>query len=307
MTGGLVVEKPAGPTSHDVVARVRRALGTRRIGHTGTLDPLATGVLVLLVGRATRLAQYLTAAEKAYVAGIRLGRATPTYDAEFVAEPHAGAGRRAADASVAPAPATEAALDAALDSFRGTFLQVPPRFSAKKIAGTPAYVLARRHEEVDLAPVEVTVRQLRLLSLVDGLALVWVVASSGFYVRSLAHDLGERLGCGAHLETLRRVRAGAFGENQAVPLAVIEAEGPRAAARLVPMATLVGHLPAVVVTERGAGRVRDGRPLQPADLDRPLHDAPVPGAIRILDQAGMLLAIGRPGAGGLLLPAVVLM
>jgi tRNA pseudouridine55 synthase len=307
MTGGLVVDKPAGPTSHDVVARVRRALGTRRIGHTGTLDPLATGVLVLLVGRATRLAQYLTAAEKAYVAGIRLGRATPTYDAELVAEPRDGARRSAADSPAAPTPVTEAELEAVLDTFRGAFLQVPPRFSAKKIAGTPAYVLARRNEDVDLAPVEVTVRQLTLLSFVDGLARVSVVASSGFYVRSLAHDVGERLGCGAHLETLRRVRAGAFGESQAVPLAVIEAEGPRASARLVPMATLVGDLPAVVVTARGAGRVRDGRPLQPADLDQALGDEPAQGAIRILDQAGTLLAIGRRGAGGLLLPVAVLM
>ncbi len=310
MNGGLVVDKPAGPTSHDVVARVRRAIRIRRIGHTGTLDPLATGVLVLLVGRATRLARYLAGDEKAYVAGIRLGQATPTYDAEhrIVQDSPGGSVRseRGDDVPLVP----ERGVREALAAFRGTYLQVPPRFSAKKIAGTPAYVLARREQDVELLPVEVTVRELTLLGYADGLATAAVVASSGFYVRSLAHNLGERLGCGGHLETLRRVRSGAFSEDQAVPLGVVEEEGTQALSRLLPMADLVGHLGSVTVTERGACYVAHGRAIAPADLCGPPGAPLVPpdeGPIRILDGEGGLLAIANRAAGGLLRPAVVLL
>jgi tRNA pseudouridine55 synthase len=303
MNGGLIVDKPSGPTSHDVVARVRRALGIRRIGHTGTLDPLATGVLVLLVGQATRLVQYLAADDKAYVAGIRLGRATPTYDAEG----------RGADERPASGPGIpERQVREALDLFRGTFLQRPPPYSAKKIAGTPAYALARRQQAVDLPPVEVTVRELTLQACDGSLVVVHVVASSGFYVRSLAHDLGERLGCGGHLEALRRVRSGAFTEDRAAALGLIESEGTVAVARLVPMTDLVGHLPGVSVTGRGARHVAHGRALTPDDLAHvrgaeaawfPLENGPV----RIVDAAGVLLGIGRLAPGGLLRPVVVLM
>lgn len=301
MNGGLVVDKPAGPTSHDVVSRVRRAIGIRKIGHTGTLDPLATGVLVLLVGRATRLAPYLAADDKAYRAGIRLGRATPTYDAE---------GLSAGESATNGPEVSERDVRDALAAFRGTFLQRPPAFSAKKVGGTPAYVLARRQQQVDLSPAEVTVHDLTLVACADNLVTVHVVASSGFYVRSLAHDLGESIGCGAHLETLRRVRSGAFTAEQAVPLDVIEQEGMLALSRLVAMADLVGHLRRVTVTPGGARHVAHGRALAPADLcglTASGVDAPGGEPVRILDAAGVLLAIGFQAPGGLLRPAVVLM
>jgi tRNA pseudouridine55 synthase len=307
MNGGLVVDKPAGPTSHDVVARVRRAIGIRRIGHTGTLDPLATGVLLLLVGRATRLAQYLTGDEKAYIAGVRLGSATPTYDAEG-RTPGEDGGAAAGQPAGSGVPVTLADVREALEAFRGTFLQTPPPFSAKKVGGTPAYKLARRQQDVALSPVEVTVRELTLAGYAEGLATIHVTASSGFYVRSLAHDLGARLGCGGHLETLRRVRTGAFTEEQAVPLSVIEAEGTEALSRGIPMSELVARLPRVVVSERGATRVLCGQPLDACDL----HEAAAgdlsesTGAVRVLDREGALLAIARYGPGGPLRPVVVL-
>ena len=230
MNGVLVVDKPLGPTSHDVVARVRRAIGISRLGHTGTLDPLATGVLPLVVGRATRLARFLTSDEKEYLAGIRLGMATATYDAEERLVRN-DSGELVALRPVADPPAfVEGDLRNALTSFTGTFRQMPPPFSAKKLAGTPAYKLARRRKDVELKPVEVTVTELELVSYADGVATVRLVCSSGFYVRSLAHDFGARLGCGAHLESLRRIRAGEFGLQQATPLSVIQAFTPSAGA-----------------------------------------------------------------------------
>ena len=239
MNGVLIVDKPLGPTSHDVVARVRRAIGISRIGHTGTLDPLATGVLPLVVGRATRLAQFLTADEKEYVAGIRLGVATATYDAEERLVPNE-TGEPVLFLPVRHRPAfTEAELREALTDFTGTYWQVPPPFSAKKVGGRPAYELARRQKAVELKAVEVTVRELELVRYDDGLALVRVVCSSGFYVRSLANDFGRRLGCGAHLESLRRTRAGEFHGHQAVPLSLIQEEGTAALSRLVPVEGLV--------------------------------------------------------------------
>ena len=309
MNGVLIVDKPLGPTSHDVVARVRRAIGISRIGHTGTLDPLATGVLPLVVGRATRLAQFLTSDEKEYLAGIRLGVETATYDAEErlvrneIGEPVLllPVRRRLAF--------TEDDLREALTDFTGTYWQVPPPFSAKKVGGRPAYALARKHEDVELKAVEVTVRELELVRYSDGLALVRVVCSSGFYVRSLANDFGRRLGCGAHLESLRRTRAGEFHEQQAVPLSLIQEEGTAALPRLVPIERLLSRLPHVVVNERGAQRAAHGNALAAEDLrdaDRPLPSRPGPEPVRVLDADGALLAIGQQAGGGLLQPVVVL-
>jgi tRNA pseudouridine55 synthase len=309
MNGVLVVDKPAGPTSHDVVARVRRAIGISRIGHTGTLDPLATGVLPLVVGRATRLAQFLTADEKEYLAGVRLGLATATYDAEdrVVCDDE---GRPIVLRPGPPAPGVpEDLLRDVLQEFTGRYWQVPPPYSAKKIGGTPAYVLARLRKNVEIKPVEVEVREVDLIAYTAGLATVKVVCSSGFYVRSLAHDVGQRLGCGAHLETLRRTRAGEFPIAQAVPLDAIEAEGPDALSRLVPMTDLLSRLPHVVVNERGARRAAHGNALAAEDLwdaDRTVPPSAPPGPIRVLDASGALLAIGAPAAGGLLQPLVVL-
>lgn len=307
MNGALIVDKPAGPTSHDVVARVRRALAIRRIGHTGTLDPLATGVLPLLIGRATRLAQFLARDDKAYLAGIRLGRATPTYDAEDRLRA-AGPGDPGRVEPASIPPITEPELREALLAFHGTFEQRPPPFSAKKVGGTAAYVLARRMEPVEVRPVLVTVRELTLTSYADGLATVHVVCSSGFYVRSLAHDVGQRLGCGAHLESLRRLRAGAFTLEQAVPLSVIE-EGEQVRPGLIDMSALLPDLPRVVVNDRGARRVAHGNALAVVDLHPDTGSPPGHAGGRhvcVLDTDGALLAVGESLASGLLQPVVVL-
>jgi tRNA pseudouridine55 synthase len=314
LSGLLVVDKPVGPTSHDVVARARRALGTRRIGHTGTLDPNATGVLPLVIGRATRLASMLSGTEKEYDAGIRLGIATDTYDAA----------ERSAAPPAPPSGIDRAIVDAALDGFRGTYLQAPPPYSAKKIGGVPAYKLARRNEPVQPRAVTVTVTRLTLESYDEGLARVRVSASAGFYVRSLAHDLGAQLGCGAHLETLRRVRAGAFGEALSVPLEVIEQEGHGASRRLIPVEGLLPDMPAVVLTERGARRASHGNELSIEDLAGPLPvavtsfwsaacddsgatEAPSSSPrCRLVDGAGTLVGIAEIGRGGLLHPVIVL-
>ena len=205
MDGLLIVDKPVGPTSHDVVARVRRALGERRIGHTGTLDPLASGVLPLVLGRATRLARFLSASEKRYEAVVRLGLATDSYDAagQPLGAPHDG-----------PMP-DPAVIERALATFRGTFLQQPPAFSAKKIGGIRSHALARQQRDASGAqcipsppPVSVCVSELELLGVQGCDVALRLTCSAGFYVRTLAHDLGRELGTGAHLAALRRTRAG---------------------------------------------------------------------------------------------------
>ena len=310
MHGVLIVDKPAGPTSHDVVARVRRAIGISRIGHTGTLDPLATGVLALVVGRATRLAQFLTADEKEYIAGVRLGWATATYDAEERSVRGEGGELTVLPPQQPPPDIGEAAVREALAAFTGTFAQLPPPYSAKKIAGTPAYLLARLHKDVELKPVQVSVRTLDMLGYRDGLATLRIVCSSGFYVRSLAHEIGQRLGCGAHLESLRRIRAGDFREAEATPLAVIQDEGVQALQRLLPLASLLSKLPEVVVNQRGAKRAAHGNALGSEDLADGEAVTPgradLSGPVRVLDADGALLAIGEPGRGGVLQPVVVL-
>ena len=313
MHGVLIVDKPAGPTSHDVVARVRRAVGISRIGHTGTLDPLATGVLALVIGRATRLAQFLSSDEKEYVAGVRLGWATATYDAEERTV-RGERGEPIVRPPERPSPAiAEVDVRAALSAFVGSYAQLPPPFSAKKIGGTPAYLLARLQKDVELKPAEVTVKTLELVALDEGLATLRIVCSSGFYVRSLAHELGGRLGCGAHLESLRRTRTGDFAIAEATALDVIMAEGPEALGRLRPLSSLLPKLPRVVVNARGAKRTAHGNALATDDLaggdiSDPATLAAIrdPGPIRVLDVDGALLAIGQRGRGGVLQPVVVL-
>jgi tRNA pseudouridine55 synthase len=302
MNGFLIIDKPAGPTSHDVVARVRRALGTPRIGHTGTLDPLATGVLPLVVGQATRVASMLSVADKDYAAAVRLGRATDTYDAAHLEGPP----------PAPPAGIDAAAIDAALEGFRGTYPQMPPPFSAKKIGGVAAYKLARRNQPVELRPVPVTVTRLALVSYEDGLARLEVTCGSGFYVRSLAHELGVRLGCGAYLEALRRTRVGIFAAADSVALATVEAEARHAAARLVPLERGLPGVPRVVLNERGVRRARHGSGLSAEDLDGQLPDLAEDASSGtgrrwlLLDAAGALLGIAEPAPGGLLHPVIVL-
>ena len=293
MNGVLVVDKPSGPTSHDVVGRVRRALGTRRVGHTGTLDPLATGVLPLVIGRATRLAQFLSSDEKEYVADVAFGVSTSTYDALGSELPHE-----------ASAPVDLSLLNGALGEFRGTYLQTPPAFSAKKVSGKPAYELARSGASPELKPVQVTVTALEILEQSERRASLRVVCSSGFYVRTLAHELGRRLGCGAYLAALRRARAGTFTLADAVPLHVLEHEGVAAAPRLIPLERLLPAIPSVVLTEDGVRRALHGN-LLPASA----HESALPltARVRLLDAAGQLVGIAELEPGGLLHPVIVLM
>lgn len=307
MDGVLVIDKPPGPTSHDVVATVRRTLGTTRVGHTGTLDPLATGVLPLVVGRATRLAQFFAASHKEYIADIRIGVLSETYDAEgpLMAGPP---GRPAAAEGGSGAEFQEGArphIEAILAEFRGSYWQLPPPYSAKKIGGVPAYELARRRKPVELRPVPVDVDALEVLSAEGDLLRLRVVCSAGFYVRTLAHDIGRRLGCGAYLAGLRRTRSGSFGLDQAVPLDTIVAEGCDAVSHLLPLAGLLPALPAAVLNEDGVRRVSHGNAVGPVHLVSPFAPA-VSGPVRLVDEAGTLLGIGERLPGGLLHPSIVL-
>lgn len=308
MNGVLVIDKPSGPSSHDVVARARRVLDTPRVGHTGTLDPLATGVLPLVIGSATRLAQYLTASDKSYSAVVRLGAATDTYDALGRIVPMA--------APRLPESIPRAEIEDALAAFRGTFLQTPPPFSAKKVGGVRSYKLARRAGRPGLkpgtteavpSPATVHVRELALVALEGTRLELRLVVSAGFYVRALAHDLGARLGCGAHIEALRRTRSGEFDESMAVPLATLEAPGFRAEEGLVPLERLLTNLPAVVLNDRGAGRAAHGALLGPADVRDAGGLAAIPRRggsrtaptstrpdVRLLTMDGTLLGIARP-------------
>src|SRR5437764_1989031 len=199
ISGILVIDKPAGITSHDAVAAARRLLGTKQVGQFGTLDPFATGVLPLSIGKATRFSQFYLKSRKAYAGTIRFGFATDTYDAT---------GRAATDAGAGAAPSAveldEKRLEEVMREFTGRILQAPPPFSAKRVGGTRAYKLARRHQPVELKPVEVEIYALELMGIEGERARFAVECSGGTYVRSLAHDIGRRLQCPAHLEGLRR-------------------------------------------------------------------------------------------------------
>ncbi len=294
-SGVLVIDKPAGPTSHDVVAIVRRVLGGARTGHTGTLDPAATGVLPLVVGRATRLAQFLTATDKEYLARVRLGAATDTYDAT---------GQVTFEAPPDSCGVDPGQLAAALAVFRGRFSQVPPPYSAKKTGGVRAYAQARRGEAVALKAVEVEVFELELVTLDGPDVTLRLVCSPGFYVRSLAHDLGARLGLGGHLAALRRTRSGSFTIEAAVALDDVGREGRAIERRLLPVDGLLLHLPAVRLTGEGMRRAASGRDLGPESVET-TGVAPGP-VIRLVGPDGALVGLGHPTSGGVLHPAVVL-
>jgi tRNA pseudouridine55 synthase len=301
MHGILVVDKPHGVTSHDVVAAARRALRETRIGHTGTLDPLATGVLPLAIGRATRLVRFLTASDKEYEATVRFGFTTDSYDVT-------GAETSRTDA----VPSRDAVL-AALDPLRGGYLQRPPAFSAKKVGGRRAYDLARRDQAVTLTPVPVRVSRADLLELTGSQARLVLTCSAGFYVRSFAHALGERTGTGACLEALRRTRSGEFTLDDAVRMDMLSEE-QQVASRLIPLDRLLPGFPAVRVTSGGRGSVSHGRELSASDYEpvggsasrhppyvrgpgaADVHADPASGEwVRILDDAGALVAIGTRG------------
>jgi tRNA pseudouridine55 synthase len=301
--GVLVVDKPSGPTSHDVVQVARRTFGSR-VGHTGTLDPLASGVLPLVVGRATRLAQFMSGAEKCYEATLAFGRETDTYDA---------AGQTMAESGRVPDPA---ALAAAVAALPGRRLQTPPVYSAKKIGGEAAYRLARRATPVVPAPVEVEVLEAELLGADGAEARIRVRVSAGFYVRSMANDLGVALGVGAHLRALRRTRSGPFGLEDAVAWERVAAGGDALAAAVVRLDDLLTHLAAAQLDDDGVARVRHGQRVSaPLTAVAGAGTPGRPGApIRLLGPAGQLVGIATEvdlasadGAGSRLLqPAVVL-
>lgn len=293
MDGVIVVDKAPGCTSHDVVNRLRRIAGTRRIGHLGTLDPLATGVLPLVIGRATRLAQFFTAADKTYDAWIRFGWSTDSYD------------RDGAPATDPAEPAfSRADLEAALDEFRGTFLMTPPPVSAKKIAGTPAYKLARRQLPVELAPVEVTVYELRLVAFELPRARVTLRCSAGTYVRSIAHELGQRFACGAFLDELRRTASGDFTEDQARPLDELAelATAGRLDEALIPGSKLLPQFPAEMVDALTVGQIRQGRDFRVS----PFRVRPDARYVKAVSSEGDLVAIGEARLPHVYHPVLVL-
>lgn len=296
MNGLLVLDKPASLTSHDVVDIVRRVTGERSVGHLGTLDPMATGVLPLLLGKYTRLAQFFATAEKGYEGAIRFGFATDTFDAE---------GTPTSD----PQPLTKSLADLRdlAAPFHGEMLQTPPIFSAKKIDGVPAHKLARAGKPVDVKPARICIHRFELLSL-DGpspteqLACFEMQVSAGGYVRSVAHELGQLAGCGAHLASLRRTRAGAFTLAQAVTLDELKSLAPHPSEierRLPHPRTLLLEMPSVTVDEQSAGRLRNGMQVN-------LPDFSGAALVKVFISPTGLLCIAKRIAGTLMQPVVVL-
>jgi tRNA pseudouridine55 synthase len=296
MNGLLVLDKPAGMTSHDVVEIVRRATGERSVGHLGTLDPMATGVLPLLLGRYTRLAQFFGTADKSYAGTIRFGFATDTFDAEGIA-------------ATEPQPMTLSLVELQdlASRFHGEMQQMPPIFSAKKIAGVPAHKLARAGKPVDVKPARIMIHRFELLSLngpspTEMEARFEMQVSAGGYVRSVAHELGQLAGCGAHLASLRRTQAGAFTLAQAIALDDLKAlaGSPEEVERRLPHPrTLLPEMPSVTVDEQDAGRLRNGMQVNLSDFS----SAPL---VKVFSSPTELLAIVKRIAGTLMQPIVVL-
>jgi len=291
MNGLLVLDKPAGLTSHDVVAIVRRATGERSIGHLGTLDPMATGVLPLLLGKYTRLAQFFGHAEKSYTGTIRFGYATDSFDAD---------GEPASEAQ----PLTKS-LDELRElalHFRGSMQQLPPIFSAKKINGVPAHKLARAGAEVPVKPATIFIHNFALTGLEGDSATFEMTISAGGYVRSVAHELGQLAGCGAHLSSLRRTRAGAFSLAESITVDQLKAAAGDEAAILAllphPRAMLT-EMPSVTVDDQAAGRLRNGMQVNLPEFS----SAPL---IKVFTSPTDLLGIAKRIAGTLTQPIVVL-
>jgi tRNA pseudouridine55 synthase len=303
MDGLLVIDKPAGPTSHDVVASIRRVLGERRIGHTGTLDPAASGVLPLVLGRATRLARFLSAGDKRYEAVVRFGVATDTYDRE-------GTPIGMARTGVTP---TREVIEAALEAFRGTFVQQPPPYSAKKIGGRRSYEMARAGYPDDgpptlPAPVTVTVHRLELTRIEDDDVTLDVECSAGFYVRSLAHDLGQAAGVGAHLSALRRTLSAGLTLDDAIPLEFAEKSREDAQGAVVSIDRMLPWLDVVTLTDEGVLRAVHGHDIGRSEVAAGSLTSEGPGTVvRLIDELGRLVAIAEPtSVPGVLHPAVVL-
>ena len=267
ISGILVVDKETGCSSNDVVQRAKRIFGARKVGHTGSLDPLATGVLPLCLGEATKFSQYLLSSNKTYLARIKLGVATASGDSEgeIISE--------------APVPEmTEQQLEAALDEFRGEISQVPSMYSALKHNGQPLYKLARQGIEIEREARQVTVFSNELVERTTDTLLLKIHCSKGTYVRSIAEDLGAKLGCGAHVIELRRLQAGPFGEADLVTMEQLELarEGGTLDSLLQPVSSAVSQWPEVTLTENISYYLRQGQPVQVAH-------APTEGWVRLVD------------------------
>jgi tRNA pseudouridine55 synthase len=291
--GVIVVDKPLGWTSHDVVNKMRRIAGMRKVGHLGTLDPGATGVLPLVIGRATRLAQFYTRNDKLYEGVIRFGFSTNTYDAE--GEP--------------TSPETPVVLDrdiveAALSRFRGEFMQTPPPVSAKKIAGKPAYELARKNQIVELKPVAVEVYSLDVVRVEGNEAEVRVHCSAGTYLRGVAHEVGQILGCGAHLKSLRRTASGDFKIEAARTLEQLAEIGAAGKLQevLIPAAQLLPEFPMEMVDAITAGQIRNGRDFRVS----PFQGRRGSRYVKAVTPQGDLIAIGEARLPHLYHPVLVL-
>jgi tRNA pseudouridine55 synthase len=292
LNGLLVLDKPAGMTSHDVVSLVRRATGEKSIGHLGTLDPMATGVLPLLVGRYTRLAQFFSQADKQYTGAIRFGFATDTFDAEGEAVGEAMELRLGL-----------AVLRKLAERFHGEIDQVPPVYSAKKLGGVAAHKLARAGKPVPVKAARITIHKFELLSLEGDTATFMMTVSAGGYVRSVAHELGQLAGCGAHLSALRRVRAGAFTLEQSITVEQLKEASSSGAAAIAALLhhprTLLPEIPSVTVDDQIAGRMRNGMQVNLPEFSR----APL---VKVFTSPTELIAIARRIAGTLMQPHVVI-
>jgi tRNA pseudouridine55 synthase len=292
MDGVVILDKPAGWTSHDAVNKLRRLAGTSKVGHLGTLDPMATGVLPLVIGRATRLAQFYTKAEKSYVASVRFGWSTSTYDAD--GEP----------VSPATSPAfSREDLEEWLSRFRGVFAQTPPPISAKKIGGTPAYKLARRNIPVEIPPVEVTITRVEVTDFSLPEVRLEIDCGSGTYIRSLAHDLGQLAGCGAHVASLRRTRSGDFfvQDSRTMEQLIALAEAGRFEEAVVPAAALLPSLPSESVDALTASQIRQGRDFRVS----PFRDRGNARYVKAIDPEGALVAIGEATVPNVYHPVLV--
>jgi len=289
VNGLLVIDKPGGMTSHDVVARLRKIAGERSVGHLGTLDPMATGVLPLLLGKFTRLAQYFSAAEKSYEGTIRFGFSTDTYDAEGEAD----------GPDLRPALTLEQ-VRAAAGRFHGEMEQMPPPFSAKKIAGTPAYKLAREGKPVEMKAAKVHIASFEIIALAGAEARFTMSISAGGYVRAVAHELGRDLGCGAHLSSLRRTRAGAFTLGEAHTLEELEPLAGKVEALeelCVHPRSLLPEMPSVTGDAMALGRLRNGAQANLPEFSR----APL---VKVFAGQRELVGIARRVAGTLFQPVV---
>jgi tRNA pseudouridine55 synthase len=289
MNGVIVIDKPPGLTSHDVVNRVRRILSQRSVGHLGTLDPSATGVLPVVLGNLTRLAQFYVHSEKTYEGVIRFGFATDSYDAD--GDP--------------TTPLQDVHLNcdevrALAAQFRGTIEQMPPPFSAKKIAGVPAYKLARKKQEVALKPVQVEIKEFDVLATTADQATFRALVASGTYIRSVAHEMGQKLGCGAHLAKLRRTAVAEFAIEDAHSLAALEAAMQQGSAEslFVHPRKLVPQLPSVTASEESAALIRSGRAVNLPEMSRASQ-------IKVFYGQSDLIAIATRIAGTLFHPRIV--